>query len=117
MPVPLHEAKAALFRNMGHPIRIRVLELLCERDHAVHELLAVMDVEPSTLSQQLGILRRAGIVRQQRVGGEVRYSLMIPSVSELLAAARTTLGFLLADQAQLQADLDEEHALVGDPRA
>ncbi len=67
-----------------------------------------MEVEPSTLSQQLGILRRAGIVRQQRVGGEVRYSLMIPSVSELLAAARTTLGFLLADQAQLQADLDEE---------
>ena len=30
MPVPLHEAKAALFRNIGHPIRIRVLELLCE---------------------------------------------------------------------------------------
>jgi ArsR family transcriptional regulator len=67
-----------------------------------------MEVEPSTLSQQLGILRRAGIVRQQRLGGEVRYSLMIPSVSELLAAARTTLGFLLADQALLQADLDEE---------
>lgn len=108
MPVPLHEAKAALFRSIGHPIRIRVLELLCERDHAVHELLGAIEVEPSTLSQQLGILRRAGIVRQQRLGGEVRYSLMIPSVSELLAAARTTLGFLLADQAQLQADLDEE---------
>ena len=60
MPVPLHEAKAALFRNIGHPIRIRVLELLCERDHAVHELLAAMEVEPSTLSQQLGILPLTG---------------------------------------------------------
>ena len=37
VPDPLHEAKAELFRNIGHPIRIRVLELLCEREHAVHE--------------------------------------------------------------------------------
>lgn len=108
MPVPLHQAKAELFRTIGHPVRIRVLELLCEREHAVHELLANMEVEPSTLSQQLGILRRAGIVRQRRLRGEVRYSLMIPSISELLTAARTTLGVLLADQAQLQADLDDE---------
>jgi ArsR family transcriptional regulator len=108
VPVPRHEAKAELFRTLGHPVRIRVLELLCEGEHAVHELLAVMEVEPSTLSQQLGILRRAGIVRQRRLGGEVRYSLMIPSISELLAAARTTLGFMLADQAQLQAELHEE---------
>ena len=88
-----------------------MLELLCEREHAVHELLATMQVEPSALSQQLGVLRRAGIVRQRRLGGEVRYALMIPSISELLAAARATLGELLADQAQLQADLDEESTL------
>lgn len=108
MPVPRHEAKAELFRTLGHPIRVRVLELLCEREHAVHELLAIMELEPSTLSQQLALLRRAGIVRQRRVGGEVRYALMIPSIDGLLAAARTTLGFLLADQAELQADLDQE---------
>lgn len=108
MPVPRHEAKAELFRALAHPVRIRVLELLCEREHAVHELLAAIQVEPSTLSQQLGVLRRAGIVRQHRLGGEVRYSLMIPSIVEVLAAARATLGEMLADQAQLQADLDEE---------
>jgi ArsR family transcriptional regulator len=79
----------------------------------VHELLANMDVEPSTLSQQLGVLRRAGIVRQHRLGGEVRYSMMLPSIAGLLAAARTTLGEQLADQAQLQADLDEEAVAVG----
>lgn len=112
MPVPRHEAKAELFRTLGHPVRVRVLELLCERDHAVHELLASIGGEPSTLSQQLGVLRRAGIVRQRREGGEVRYSLMIPSIDELLAAARVTLGVLLADQAQLQADLDDEAELA-----
>lgn len=113
MPVPRHEAKAELFRTLGHPVRIRVLELLCDREYAVHELLATLEVEPSTLSQQLGTLRRAGIVRQHRRAGEVRYSLMIPSIAELLAAARTTLGLLLADRAQLQADLDDEDTTAG----
>ena len=35
----LYQAKAEFFRTLGHPARIRVLELLSERDHAVHELL------------------------------------------------------------------------------
>lgn len=108
MPVPRHEAKAELFRTLGHPIRVRVLELLCEGEHPVRELLAQMEVEPSALSQQLSVLRRAGIVRQRRAGGEVLYSLLTGSVRELLATARLTLGESLADQAQLQADLDEE---------
>lgn len=112
MPVPLYQAKAELFRTLGHPVRIRVLELLCEGDHAVHELLAKIEIEPSALSQQLGVLRRAGLVRQQRVGGEVVYSLLVPSVRDLLAAARTTLSFLLADQAQLQAALDGEASVA-----
>jgi len=108
VPTPLHEAKAELFRTLGHPVRIRVLELLSEREHAVHELLAKIDIEPSALSQQLAVLRRAGFVRQRRDGGAVRYSLQASSVPALLGAARATLGELLADQAQLQADLDEE---------
>ena len=39
MARPLHQAKADFFRTLGHPARIRILELLSERDHAVHELL------------------------------------------------------------------------------
>jgi DNA-binding transcriptional ArsR family regulator len=37
--VPLYQAKAEFLRTLGHPARIRILELLSERDHAVHELL------------------------------------------------------------------------------
>ena len=62
MGIPLHQAKAELFRTMGHPVRVRVLELLQERPRAVRELLAEIDVEPSNLSQQLAVLRRAGLV-------------------------------------------------------
>ncbi|MGB7980016.1 MAG: metalloregulator ArsR/SmtB family transcription factor [Candidatus Nanopelagicales bacterium] len=102
MPVPLYEAKADLFRALAHPTRIRVLELLSDRDHAVHELLAEIPMEPSSLSQQLAVLRRTGLVRQQRVRGEVVYSIVVPETRDLLAAARLVLRKLLADQAELE---------------
>ncbi len=91
MPVPLYQAKAAFFRSLGHPARIRVLELLAEGDLAVHELLRRIEIEPSNLSQQLGLLRQAGLVTQRRDGAEVIYSLALPEVRDLLVAARRIL--------------------------
>jgi DNA-binding transcriptional ArsR family regulator len=100
----LYSAKAELFRTLAHPVRIRVLELLAERDHAVHELLAQVDAEQSNLSQQLAVLRRAGLVRQTRTGGEVVYSLVVPAVRELLVAGRA----VLRDRIQEEVGLGEE---------
>ncbi len=95
MPVPLYQAKAEFFRTLGHPARIRILELLSERDHAVHELLGEIAVEPSSLSQQLAVLRRASLVVSRREAGEVVYSLSAPEVRDLLLAARRILTDLV----------------------
>ena len=106
MRVPLYQAKAELFRTLGHPARIRILELLSERDHAVHELLANIELEASSLSQQLAVLRRTGLVRQQRIGGEVVYSIVVPATIDLLSAGRNVLRAVLADQDHLSEQLD-----------
>ncbi len=105
MPVPLYQAKAEFFRTLGHPARIRVLELLSEREHAVHELLAQIAIEPSNLSQQLAVLRRAGLVSRHRADGEVRYVVAVPEVRDLLLAARAILAAVLADQLELTSEL------------
>jgi ArsR family transcriptional regulator len=89
--VPLYAAKAEFFRTLGHPARIRVLELLSDGDRPVHELLAAIAIEPSNLSQQLSVLRMAGLVVQRREGTEVIYSLALPEVRDLLLAARHIL--------------------------
>lgn len=97
--VPLYQAKAEFFRTLGHPARIRILELLSERDHAVHELLAAIGIEASSLSQQLAVLRRTSLVVSRRQGGSVVYSISVPEVRDLLQAARsilTGLGHTLA---------------------
>jgi ArsR family transcriptional regulator len=105
MPIPLHQAKADLFRTLGHPVRVRVLELLQDRPRPVHELLAEIDVEPSNLSQQLAVLRRAGIVVSSREGGTVLYSLGTSDVADLMKAARRFLTDLLAAQERLLTEL------------
>jgi ArsR family transcriptional regulator len=105
MPVPLHQAKADLFRTLGHPVRVRVLELLQDRPRPVHELLEEIDVESSNLSQQLAVLRRAGIVVSSREGGAVLYSLGTSDVADLMKAARRFLTDLLADQERLLTEL------------
>jgi DNA-binding transcriptional ArsR family regulator len=111
--VPLYEAKAAMFKSLGHPVRIRVLELLAERDHAVHELLELIQVEQTGLSQHLAVLRRTGLVRQQRVAGQVEYALVGVEVAELLTSARRLLRQLADQSRSLRESLDADPSIDG----
>jgi DNA-binding transcriptional ArsR family regulator len=95
---PLYQLKADFFKTLGHPVRIRVLELLSQRDHAVAEMLAEIGVEAANLSQQLSILRRAGLVTARREGLSVTYTLTTPEVAQLLASARAILTGVAAGQ-------------------
>ena len=106
MSVPLYQAKAEFFKTLGHPARIRILELLSERDHAVHELLEKIAIEPSSLSQQLAVLRRTSMVVSRREAGEVVYSVSVPEVRDLLLTARKILSGIIAAQGELEAELD-----------
>ncbi|MFB0630484.1 ArsR/SmtB family transcription factor [Streptomyces sp. AB3(2024)] len=105
MQVPLYQAKAEFFRMLGHPVRIRVLELLQNGPRPVRELLAEIDIEPSNLSQQLAVLRRSGIVVSIRDGSTVSYALAGGDVADLLRAARRILTELLVGQSELLAEL------------
>lgn len=110
MPVPLYQAKAELFRTLGHPLRIRVLELLQDGPKAVSKLLAELGVEASGLSQQLAVLRRAGIVVSSRRGTSVVYELAASDVGELMRAARRFLTEVLDDHGLLLAELRSSEA-------
>jgi ArsR family transcriptional regulator, arsenate/arsenite/antimonite-responsive transcriptional repressor len=112
VPVPLYQAKAEFFRMLGHPVRIRVLELLSVRPLPVRDLLAAIEIEPSSLSQQLAVLRRAGIVTASREGNTVVYALAGGDVAELMRAARRILTELLAGQSELLAELREAEETV-----
>ncbi|MBF8185732.1 winged helix-turn-helix transcriptional regulator [Nonomuraea sp. K274] len=105
MSLPLYEAKAELFRLLGHPVRIRVLELLQDGPMQVRELLTAIEVEPTGLSQHLAVLRRSGMVTAQREGSTVVYALAGGDVAELLRAARQLLTAKLSGQHELLGEL------------
>jgi DNA-binding transcriptional ArsR family regulator len=103
--VPLYQLKADFFKTLGHPARIRVLELLSDREHAVAEMLPQVGIEAPHLSQQLAVLRGANLVTSRKEGSTVYYSLTSPHVAELLAVARLILTGVLSGQADLLQDL------------
>jgi ArsR family transcriptional regulator len=107
-PRPLYQAKAEFFKTLGHPARIRVLELLAEREHAVAELLADVAIEATSMSQQLAVLRRAGLVTARKEGSTVIYALTSPRVAELLRVARGILTEVVSGQVELLAELQAE---------
>jgi DNA-binding transcriptional ArsR family regulator len=104
---PLSEIKADLFKALGHPGRVRILEVLRDGDRTVAELLPLVGLESSHLSQQLGVLRRARVVTATREGASVRYSIADPAIVELLAAARSFLITSLSASTELLADLHD----------
>ncbi|KOG14710.1 MULTISPECIES: ArsR/SmtB family transcription factor [Streptomyces] len=105
MPVPLYQAKAEFFRMLGHPVRIRVLELLQNGPMPVRDLLTEIDVEAPALSQQLAVLRRSGIVTASRDGSTVIYTLAGGDVADLMQAARRILTQMLTGQNELLTEL------------
>jgi ArsR family transcriptional regulator len=109
---PLYEVKAEFFKTLGHPARIRVLELLSQRDHSVAEMLPDIGIEAANLSQHLAVLRRAGLVTSRKEGAAVIYSTTTPYVAELLGVARRILTGLITDQIELLDDLREPAGTV-----
>jgi ArsR family transcriptional regulator len=107
---PLSEVKADLFKALAHPARIRALEVLVDGERTVGDLQPLVGIESSHLSQQLGVLRRSGLVATRKEGSSVIYSLRDPLVADLLAVAKQLLLASLTESRDLLDDLTAELA-------
>ncbi len=112
---PLYELKAEFFKAMGHPIRIRVLELLSGGPLSVSDLNAQIGANAPHLSQQLNVLKRAGLISSERNEKYIVYSLAFPELIELLAVARRILIDVLAQRSDLLIDLQASYPLPNRP--
>lgn len=104
---PVFEAKAELFKALGHPARVRALEVLAGGERSVSELQPEVGIESAHLSQQLGVLRRAGLVATRKEGTTVYYSIKSKLLVELLAVAKALLISSLSETRDLLAGLEE----------
>ena len=109
---PVYVVKAQLFRVLGHPVRIRILELLMDGERTVGELQAALVLDSSGTSQHLGALRQQGLLESRRAGTSVYYRIKDPRVSQLLAVAREILTSALSDSQALLSTLGDDRRPV-----
>src|SRR4051794_16360732 len=103
---PIYQVKAEFFKTLGHPARIRILEVLRDGERPVNELISEVGIEASHLSQQLAVLRRANLVRSRKIGSSVLYSVTDPRVFQLMELAKTILTSSLTETRALLEELE-----------
>lgn len=99
--LPLYQVSADLFKGIAHPVRIRILELLREKEMNVSELQPLLGLELPNISQQLAVLRASGIVSGRKQGSLVFYSVKNTKVFQLLDVAVELFEDNLLESAEL----------------
>ena len=102
---PVYQAKAEFFRILGHPVRIRTLELLRDGERTVGDLQNALGLDSSGTSQHLGILRKHGVLESRRDGTSVYYRIKDPRTFQLLEVARQILTSHLTESQELLGQL------------
>ncbi|EHN08797.1 transcriptional regulator ArsR family [Patulibacter medicamentivorans] len=104
-PAPIYRLKADFFRLLGHPARVRILELLRDGERAVGELQAALGLDSSGTSQHLTAMRRQGLLESRRAGTSVLYRVKDPRIFQLLEVAKQLLTAQLEETRDLLGDL------------
>jgi ArsR family transcriptional regulator len=74
------EARAKVMKALAHPTRLFIVEELSRGERCVCELTDKIGADVSTVSKHLSLLKRAGIVRDDKRGPQVFYRLRVPCI-------------------------------------
>jgi ArsR family transcriptional regulator len=102
---PIYRLKADFFRLLGHPVRVRILELLRDGERSVGELQTALGLDSSGTSQHLTAMRRQGLLESRRAGTSVFYRVRDPRMFQLLEIAKQVLTGQLEQTRELLGDL------------
>jgi len=97
-------ARAAIMKSLAHPTRLFIVDELSRGERCVREIQAMIGDDLSTISKHLSVLRTAGVVRDEKRGTQVFYSLCRPCVMNFFSCIEK----IIRDQAQ------ERLSLVGE---
>jgi ArsR family transcriptional regulator len=112
--------EARLFKLLMHPVRLAILDLLRAGEACVCELEAGLHQRQAYVSQQLRVLREAGLIEDRREGWNVFYRLVDPGVLGVLDAARAALDEAAGQSSRPEAGLEHRaeagcHAELEEP--
>lgn len=74
------DAKVQVFKALGHPARLFIVEELARGERCVCELVKLVGTDFSTVSKHLALLKKAGVVQDDKRGKMVYYTLKVPCI-------------------------------------
>ena len=77
-------ARAEVFKALSHPDRLRIIEALCQGERCVCELVELVSSAWSTVSRHLSVLKRAGVISDEKRGLQVYYRLALPCIPSFM---------------------------------
>ena len=86
------QRKSETFKALGHSTRLRIVEKLADGEQCVCVLLEMFDIDISTLSRHLSVLKNAGIVSDERRGKNIYYSLKCPCLMNMIECMEDVLS-------------------------
>ncbi len=95
------ELCAKIFKALGHPSRLKMVECLFDGERCVCELQAIVGSDISTVSKHLNILKEAGILQDERRGTNIYYSLRMKCVANFLTCVEDFVGRRLEEQIEM----------------
>lgn len=94
------EARATVMRALGHPSRLFIVDELSRGERCVCELTDMIGADISTVSKHLAVLKKAGLVSDDRRGVQVWYRLKVPCILNFFGCVEA----VLADRERQAAD-------------
>jgi len=105
---PIYALKADFFRVLGHPVRVRMLQVLRDGERSVGSLQDELDLDSSSTSQHLAVLRGQGLLESRKEGTSVFYRVKDPRTLDLLELAKQIIAAAREDNQALLDDLAVE---------
>lgn len=82
------ESQVAILKALSHPVRIAILYLLRDEENCVCHLTAYLGLRQAYVSQQISVLREAGLIQDRRDGWNIYYRVVNPLIFEVLDAVQ-----------------------------
>jgi ArsR family transcriptional regulator len=83
--------QADYFKALAHPVRLQILAILLQGESCVCHIMELLDKRQAYISQQLSVLKQAGLVGDRKDGLFVYYALRDPHLAQILAASQRAL--------------------------
>jgi ArsR family transcriptional regulator len=85
------QRKAEIFKALGHPTRLQIVEKLADGELCVCHILEMFDVDMSTLSRHLSVRKNGGAVVDERRGKSILYTLKCPCLMDMIECMENVL--------------------------